>query len=144
SPSSSQFSLTAYQEREQARKKQLKQQEEVEKLLAYRPFKDRLTIFLDDLISAPEDTSLCDLPDNDKSYFEASEKATLSLFSDIYNDEAPAKEILSSFAKAFKWHVDKLQRYHSPETFTLNEWDIEFKEYMNYLRKYRTCIPGTL
>jgi hypothetical protein len=144
SPSSSQFSLAAYQEREQVREQQLKQQEEVEKLLSYRAFKDRLTIFLDDLISAPEDTPLCDLTDNNKSYFEPSEKATLSLFSDIYNDQAPAKEILSSFAKVFKWHVNKLQRYHSPETFTLNEWDIEFKEYMNYLRKYRTCIPGTL
>jgi hypothetical protein len=144
SPSSSQFSLATYQERGQVREQQIKQQEEVEKLLSDRAFKERLTIFLDDLISSPEDTPLCDLPDNNKTYFEPSEKATLSLFSDIHNVEAPAKEILSSFAKVFKWHVDKLQLYHSPEKFTLNKWDIEFKEYMNYLRKYRKCIPGTL
>jgi len=142
SPSSSQFSLAEFHLREQEQEQRKQQLEKFEKLLSGRDFKERLTIFLHDLVSSPEGASLSDLPH--ENYFEPPEKEVLSYCSDINNNSALAKDILASLPKIFEWHVDKVQRYLNPENFVLNNWDLKFMQYVEYLNSDRECIPGTL
>ena len=142
SPSSSLFSLAEFQLREQEQVQQEQQVEKFEKLLSGRDFTERLTIFLHDLVSSPEGASLSDLPH--ASYFEPPEKEILCSCSDINNSSALAKDILTSLSKVFEWHVDKVWRYLNPENFALDDWDLEFMQYVEYLNSGRQCIPGTL
>lgn len=116
--------LSAYYERQKRREEVERLTEKAQKMLIDRDFRDRLYLFMSDLLRLAPGQQLDQLPHHGL-YFSKDEAAKLSEYTCLYDLTKTPHEILASFEEIFASAK-------------------EDSEYLHWIRNEKKCIPGTL